>query len=152
LALAGLVVGAQQAHATNESSYRAGYKHGVDDAKTPWQNATGDWLYIIKPGKGFAFHTKEFNQGYIDGYCSLESTGGMPGMDADQATFNCPDDSPLYNLRVQHNSSSNQSEPTPANALYPNSYHAGYDYGTNDWNQHTDNKNYSCSLTVILAL
>jgi hypothetical protein len=47
--------------------YQAGYAHGVSDEKT---NGT---LYITQ-GKGFASHTKEFNQGYIDGYCSLQST------------------------------------------------------------------------------
>ena len=61
--------------------YQAGYAHGVNDEKTN----------VYNTGEGFASHTKEFNQGYIDGYCSLESTSGMPGMDADQATFNCPE-------------------------------------------------------------
>jgi len=67
LVLALMVIGAQQAHATNEgSAYSAGYAHGVSDAKA----SMNDTLYITQPGKDFGFHTKQFNQGYIDGYCS----------------------------------------------------------------------------------
>jgi hypothetical protein len=70
-----------------ESPYQSGYEHGVGDAKKP----VNEDLYIIQPKKGFAFHTDKFNQGYIDGYCSIEGKGA--GMDADQATFECSLDS-----------------------------------------------------------
>ena len=36
---------------------------------------------------GFAFHTKEFNQGFIDGICNGDPNGG--GSDADEATCDC---------------------------------------------------------------
>jgi hypothetical protein len=60
--------------------YQSGYKHGLSDNLT----------YLIQPGKGFAFHTKEFNQGFIDGFCSLPGNRGQyTGSDADEGTFNC---------------------------------------------------------------
>ena len=87
LDLALMVIGVQQqqVYAANEgSAYRAGYAHGVSDAKVS-VNAT---LYITQPGKDFGSHTKQFNQGYIDGYCSIAGSGA--GMDSDQhATFEC---------------------------------------------------------------
>jgi hypothetical protein len=45
-------------------------------------------LYILEPGKGFEFHTQEFIDGYIDGFCDNSPSGR--GSDADEATFNCP--------------------------------------------------------------
>ena len=86
LVLALIVIGTQQAYATNDegSAYKAGYVHGVSDANAS-VNAT---LYVTQPGKDFGFHTKQFNQGYIDGYCSIAGSGA--GMDSDQhATFEC---------------------------------------------------------------
>jgi hypothetical protein len=63
------------------SPYDSGYAHGASDAhKNP-----SNW-YILQPGKGFAFHTKTFNDGYIAGFCA----NGGGGSDADQATFSCP--------------------------------------------------------------
>jgi hypothetical protein len=61
------------------SAYDSGFKHGVSDANG------GD--YILQPGKGFQFHTQTFNQGYIDGWCSIEGPGASS--DADEATFDC---------------------------------------------------------------
>jgi hypothetical protein len=66
-----------------KSAYQSGYDHGVHDAHTP----SNQW-YILQPGKGFNFHTREFNEGYIAGYCADKPSG--VGSDADQATFSCP--------------------------------------------------------------
>ena len=42
--------------------------------------------YILQPGKGFAFHTQDFKNGYVAGFCNANPSGGS---DADQATFSC---------------------------------------------------------------
>lgn len=95
LALVGFIgIGAQQAHAISESSYRFRYEHatnespsyraGVSDAN---HNGAGP-LYIGQPGKGLAFHTPGFNKGYVDGFCSVSGNGTES--DADQGTFTCP--------------------------------------------------------------
>jgi hypothetical protein len=49
-----------------KSAYQSGYEHGIHDAKN-----SGNW-YILQPGKGFEFHSKEFVRGYVTGYCSIE--------------------------------------------------------------------------------
>jgi hypothetical protein len=69
-----------------KSAYQSGYNHGASDARDPCTNAC-HW-YILKPGKGFAFHTPEFNRGYVDGFCAHSPPGS--GSDADEATFSCP--------------------------------------------------------------
>lgn len=43
--------------------------------------------YILQSGKGFQFHTPEFNTGYMDGFCSI--AGSHYSSDADQAIFDC---------------------------------------------------------------
>ena len=68
--------------------YESGYKHGISDGKLANQGLRGNDWYITQPGKGFAFHTQEFNKGYVDGFCSV-SNGGS---DADEATFECSTD------------------------------------------------------------
>jgi hypothetical protein len=68
------------------SPYQSGFKHGVSDGKIANQGSS-DW-YILQPGKSFAFHTQEFNNGYIAGFCSVVPPG--TGSDADQADFECP--------------------------------------------------------------
>jgi hypothetical protein len=64
----------QLAHATNLTPYKAGYTHGVGDANG------NSALYIEQPGKGPDFHTKQFNQGYVDGFCSVAGPGGASGL------------------------------------------------------------------------
>jgi hypothetical protein len=68
--------------------YDSGFKHGVSDAKLSQRGLGGSDWYITQPGKGFAFHTQDFNKGYVDGFCSIAGSG--QGSDADQATFDCP--------------------------------------------------------------
>ena len=66
------------------SSYDSGYKHGTSDAELTNQGLVGiDW-YITQPGKGFAFHTKAFSQGYVDGFCAHSPPG--VGGDANEAS------------------------------------------------------------------
>jgi hypothetical protein len=69
------------------SPYQSGYKHGVQDGLDGRKHSDGCHWYILQPGKGFAFHTPEFNRGYVDGFCSVDPHGGS---DADEATFSCP--------------------------------------------------------------
>jgi hypothetical protein len=70
----------------SKSPYRSGYDHGASDARDDCSDGC-DW-YILEPGKGFEFHTQEFIDGYIDGFCDDSPPGR--GSDADEATFNCP--------------------------------------------------------------
>jgi hypothetical protein len=72
--------------ASSKSPYRSGYDHGANDARDDCSDGC-DW-YILEPGKGFAFHTQEFIDGYIDGFCHNSPPGR--GSDADEATFDCP--------------------------------------------------------------
>jgi hypothetical protein len=70
----------------SKSPYQSGYDHGASDARDDCSDGC-DW-YILEPGKGFEFHTQEFIDGYIDGFCDNSPPGR--GSDADEATFNCP--------------------------------------------------------------
>jgi len=68
------------------SSYQSGFNHGISDGRDGCKHPNGCHWYIIQPGKGFAFHSKEFDMGYVDGFCSV---GPKASSDADQATFDC---------------------------------------------------------------
>ncbi len=70
-----------------KSPYRSGYDHGIQDGLDGCRHSDGCHWYILKLGKGFAFHTPEFNRGYVDGFCSVDPHAGS---DAEVATFNCP--------------------------------------------------------------
>jgi hypothetical protein len=63
------------------SDFQSGFNHGIQDGKL----SSVDW-YILRPGKGFQFHTWEFVRGYVTGFCSVS-----PGTscDADQASWDC---------------------------------------------------------------
>jgi hypothetical protein len=71
------------------SAYKSGYKHDVSDASP---NRTT--LYLEEPGKGLAFHTQKFNQGYIDGFCSI--VGKNSSSDSDARTFYCSEDATQF--------------------------------------------------------
>jgi hypothetical protein len=61
IAIAG-IVGIPQALAKKGSAYDAGSEHAVQDCQA------GTQKYYNSPGKGPAFHTDEFNQGYQDSW------------------------------------------------------------------------------------
>jgi len=77
-----LMIGAQSVY--SETAYQSGFKHGVADAnhkdpecaphQFPCPPSTD---YIHQPGKGFAFHTTEFVNGYIHGWCLAHDGGGI---------------------------------------------------------------------------
>lgn len=69
------------------SPYQSGYSHGLSDAQRAAHGLGGN-DFIIQPEKGFAFHTQEFNRGYVNGFCSIAGSGAES--DANQATFKCP--------------------------------------------------------------
>jgi hypothetical protein len=69
---------------TTSSAYASGFSHGLSDGKLA-SHGNVKW-YILQPGKGFAFHTQDFKNGYIAGFCKSEPGGGS---DADDATFSC---------------------------------------------------------------
>src|SRR5262249_3662407 len=46
---------------------------------------TTQW-YILQPGNGFAFHTKQFVEDYIRGFCSINP---QESSDAEQASWDC---------------------------------------------------------------
>ena len=60
------------------TAYKSGYKHGVNDAK------------IGRIMEDAASHTQKYDQGWVDGYCSIAGKGA--GGDSDQGTFECADD------------------------------------------------------------
>ena len=68
-----------------QSAYKSGYEHGVHDAHSD----PSHW-YILQPGQSFAFHTQEFNSGYIAAMCKA-------GLQT-QMTNNPP---PAYTEQVQ---------------------------------------------------
>jgi hypothetical protein len=79
-------VGAVQAKGgSGGGAYQSGFNHGVSDGNDSCRHSDGCHWYILEPGKGFAFHLKEFNRGYVDGFC----TTGHGGSDAEEATFDC---------------------------------------------------------------
>ena len=90
-----LMIGAQSVfaqlgapHSKNpQAPYESGLKWGVHDAKDPRKPDCRN-VYIWQPGKTFYFHTKEFIQGYMHGFCSA---GGpdVGGMDENEASFDC---------------------------------------------------------------
>jgi hypothetical protein len=51
---------------SQSDAYQSGYKHGVSDGRI--SECHDCRLYILEPGKGFQFHTKEFISGYINGF------------------------------------------------------------------------------------
>ena len=70
---------------THKSAYQSDFKYGIIDAKNnDCKNCT---TYIFQPGKTFYFHTKEFIQGYMQGFCSVFGFHG--GMDENEASFDC---------------------------------------------------------------
>lgn len=75
-------------HSKNpQAAYQSGFKWGVPDVKDPCKPDCRN-VYIFQPGKTFYFHTKEFIQGYMRGFCSA---GGpdVGGMDENEASFDC---------------------------------------------------------------
>jgi hypothetical protein len=67
-----------------DKQYKSGFKRGVSDGKKDCGDKRCNWD-ILKPGNGFAHHSTDFNKGYVNGFCSVNSGGS----DADEATFHC---------------------------------------------------------------
>ncbi|HXP48310.1 MAG TPA: hypothetical protein VN922_00055 [Bacteroidia bacterium] len=65
----------QGIHNAMSDEYRSGYEHGVQDGKTG----------TIR--EDFANHTAKYDQGWVDGYCSIAGEGA--GSDSDKGTFEC---------------------------------------------------------------
>jgi hypothetical protein len=67
----------------------------VADARLPPQNCSEcpNIFYIHQPGKGFAFHTTTFVDGYIKGFCLANHGGGIDVNDDENppttASFDC---------------------------------------------------------------
>jgi hypothetical protein len=85
------------------SDYQSGLRHGLADSKiNPRVNCPGltpcHW-YILEPGKSFAFHTPEFNRGYVVGYCSI--SGPHTGFDAEQASWDCDKGPDSWNYEIK---------------------------------------------------
>jgi hypothetical protein len=94
LAIVVLLIGAQSVfaqlgapHSKNpRTAYQSGYKWGIHDAKDPCKPDCRN-VYIWTPGKTFYFHTKEFIQGYMGGFCSIVEVNSA--MDENEAAFDC---------------------------------------------------------------
>ena len=79
---------------TNNAAYQSGFKHGVVDGKPVYTQCIPetfpcppDTLYIHQPGKGFAFHTTAFVNGYIKGWCLAHHGGGIEANDDPEPTL-----------------------------------------------------------------
>jgi hypothetical protein len=68
------------------SAYESGFNHGVIDGKDSCSHPDGCHWYILRPGKGFTFHSWDFVRGYVTGFC-IASPG--TSSDADQASWDC---------------------------------------------------------------
>jgi hypothetical protein len=68
------------------SAYESGFNHGVIDGNDYSLHPSGYHWYILEPGKGFAFHSKEFARGFVNNFCSVDPNASN---DADQATLDC---------------------------------------------------------------
>ena len=82
-----------------ETAYQSGFKHGVADAtadnapdcndpKVSHPKCKDD--YIDQPGKGLFFHSKQFVNGYVKGWCSV--MGPNAGTERVSAIFDCDKD------------------------------------------------------------
>ena len=82
-----------------ETAYQSGFKHGVVDAtadnapdcndpKVSHPKCKDD--YIDQPGKGLFFHSKQFINGYVKGWCSV--MGPNAGTERVTAIFDCDKD------------------------------------------------------------
>jgi len=79
---------AKKHHDTGTSAIERG-AHDATQCTTQDENNC-DPLYITQPGKGFAFHSKEFNRNYIKGFCA--AAGEHTSSDTNEATFDCSRD------------------------------------------------------------
>ena len=68
------------------SAYESGFNHGITDGEDSCTQPSGCNWYILELGKGFAFHSKDFVKGYVNGFCTIDPKASS---DADQATFDC---------------------------------------------------------------
>ena len=75
-----------------QAAYKSGFNHGLTDGKNSCirpdadqDKCDGNHDYVAQPGKGFINQTKEFINGYITAWCSVNPPGS--GMDSDEATF-----------------------------------------------------------------
>ena len=90
IAMVVLMIGAPLVYA--ETEYQSGFNHGLADAKVMVMTNGNGNDYIHQPGKGFAFHTTEFVNGYIKGWCLTHHGGGIEGNDDPEPTlaaFDC---------------------------------------------------------------
>jgi hypothetical protein len=75
-------------HVMAKKKHKSAFELGQQDANC--DTSAGCHPYITQPGKGFMFHSKEFNKNYIKGACQGQPDG--VGSDADEATYTCGDD------------------------------------------------------------
>ena len=80
-----LLIGSPAIYAKG-GAYQSGFSHGVSDGNDSCRHSDGCHWYILEPGKGFAFHSKEFVRGYVNGFCSVDPNTSS---DSDHASFDC---------------------------------------------------------------
>lgn len=69
------------------SAFESGFQHGGMDGYDKCPHPDGCHWYILQPGKSFKFHSREFVQGYVNGFCSI--AGSHMSSDDDQAMWDC---------------------------------------------------------------
>ena len=86
IAVVVLMIGAPNVFATSE--FWSGFQHGGSDGYDKCQHPDGCHWYILQPGKGFKFHTREFVIGYVTGWCSVPGNE-KSGSDSVVASWDC---------------------------------------------------------------
>jgi hypothetical protein len=95
LVLVGMLGTAQLAHADRYDAYMSGFKHGQADGK------------IGHIAEDSASHTAAYDQGWVDGYCSIAGRGA--GSDSDKGTFECNFDATQFKNLPDNSTSTTNS-------------------------------------------
>src|SRR5712691_5380310 len=69
------------------SAYASGFSHGLSDGRLAAHGSV-NW-YILRPQKGFAFHTSDFVSDYKAGFCKANPHGGSDGDNNRVSSFSC---------------------------------------------------------------
>ena len=89
----------QSAFALTE--YQTGFNFGVSDGMGSCipPHKCGQDEYIVHLGSSFAFHTKEFNRGYVAGWCSVNPPHS--GSILDEALWDCDKGPDSWNYEIK---------------------------------------------------
>jgi|SRR6476619_3781306 hypothetical protein len=95
-----LIIGAKSEFATGQ--FQLGFEFGVSDGRGSCNapsNVCGEGEYISHWGNSFAFHTPEFNRGYVAGWCSVNPP--HTGSSLDEALWDCDKGPDSWNYEIK---------------------------------------------------